>query len=106
MTALLRRHPEIEGVYNVGGGNAGLVGAIVESRRAVRVMAHETNHITAPLARDGQIHYMISQNPKELLDRAREIAAIPAGERVKEIHFVDFGVYTRFNLPKYSEAND
>ena len=47
---------------------------------------------------------MISQNPKELLERALEIAAIPAGEFVKEIHFVDFGVYTRFNLPRYSEA--
>lgn len=106
VTALLRQHPDLSGIYNVGGGNAGLAKAIAELKLSVRVIAHEVNHVTTPLALNGHIHYLISQDPKELLKKALEIAAIPSGEFVKEIHFVDFGVYTRFNLPRYDEANE
>lgn len=101
---LLREHPAIKGIYNVAGGNAGLAEAIVESGLAVRVISHEANHITAPLVRNGLIHYLISQDPNELLKKALDIAAMDDDDITKEIYFIDFGVYTRFNLPDYGTA--
>jgi LacI family transcriptional regulator len=101
VAVLLHEHPEINGIYNVAGGNAGVAEAIAQSGSAIRVISHEANHITAPLVRNGMIHYLISQDPNNLLKKAFDIASMQAKDIAKEIHFIDFGVYTRFNLPNY-----
>jgi LacI family transcriptional regulator len=99
VSKLLADHPELDGIYNVGGGNAGVVEAIKESGRNFRVVAHEVNHITAPLIRDGYIQYVIAQDATELLRRALDVASRPAEGISKEMNFINFGVYTKFNLP-------
>jgi LacI family transcriptional regulator len=101
---LLNAHPKLDAIYNVAGGNLGLAQAIRESGRAgaIEVMTHETNYITAPLIREGIVHYSISQNPAELLRTAMTLAGQEANAGMKELHLVDFGVYTSFNLPSYS----
>ena len=103
---LLKAHPNIDAIYNVAGGNLGLAQAIRECGRvgAIEVMAHETNHITAPLIREGIVHYAISQNPAQLLRTAVALAGKGSMVGMKELHLVDFGVYTSFNLPSYSAA--
>jgi LacI family transcriptional regulator len=104
---LLKAHPKLDAIYNVAGGNLGLAQAIRESGRvgAIEVMTHETNHITAPLIREGIVHYAISQNPADLLRTAMTLAGQGAKAGLKELHLVDFGVYTSFNLPSYSVAS-
>jgi LacI family transcriptional regulator len=102
--ALLLRHPDLDAIYNVAGGNGGLAQALTDSGRAqaVTVITHEVNHITAPLLRAGIIDYAIAQDPTQLLATAVELAAVPATARRKELNFVNFGVYTRFNLPEFA----
>jgi LacI family transcriptional regulator len=100
---LLNAHPNLDAIYNVAGGNLGLAQAVRESGRAgaIEVMTHETNHITAPLIREGIVQYAISQNPFDLLRQAVTLTDQGAASP-KELHLVDFGVYTSFNLPSYS----
>jgi ABC-type sugar transport system substrate-binding protein len=73
---LLKTHPKLDAIYNVAGGNLGLAQAIRESGRAdsIEVMTYETNHITAPLIREGIVHYAISQTPADLLRAAMTLA--------------------------------
>lgn len=99
---LLRTHPDIDAIYNVAGGNAGLARAVAESprRRAIHVITHETNHITVPLLRRGDLHYAIAQHPGDLLARAAWRAEHQGA--AKELNFVDFAVYTQFNIPEFS----
>lgn len=94
----------LDAIYNVAGGNAGLAKAIRESGRAeeIQVITHETNHITIPLIRDGLVHYAISQNPIDLLSTALKLVGYLPDGLTKELHLVDFGVYTKSNLPSYS----
>ncbi len=101
---LLKAHPTLDAIYNVAGGNAGLARAITESGRAeaIHVVTHEANHITVPLVRNGIVQYLIAQDPAELLRTAMDLSKRRSVSQTKELHFIDFGVYTQFNLPGYS----
>lgn len=103
MRRLLAAHPDLDGIYNVAGGNAGLVQAVAESPRAaaMEVITHEVNHVTLPLLRVGGLHFAIAQHPADLLARAAELATSPA---VREMNVVDFAVYTPFNIPQFATA--
>lgn len=93
---LLRDHPDIAVIYNVAGGNAGLADALEEAGRDdVGVVAHEVNAVTRPLAQSGRIDFLISPDVEALLARAAALCSGPG----RELNLVDFGVYTRFNLP-------
>ena len=98
---LLGTHPDLDAIYNVAGGNAGLAQAVAESprARAIHVITHETNHITVPLLRRGGLHYAIAQHPGDLLART---AAFAAQGGPKELNVVDFAVYTPFNIPYFA----
>ena len=95
---LLDAHPDLDGIYNVAGGNDGLVVAIAEKGLADRVMVvcHETNEITVPLMRRGALHFLISQDSAALLQAALELAHQDDGAIHK---LIDFQIYTPFNLP-------
>lgn len=104
---LLQEQPALAAIYNVGGGNMGLVQAIAEADRArdVLVIGHEANHITAPLLRDGHLDFAIAANPARQLQAALDFAAAEnpqAGRMALE----DFAVYTRFNLPGFSQMQE
>jgi LacI family transcriptional regulator len=100
---LLKAHPTLDAIYNVAGGNLGLAQAVRESGRSdkIYVMTHEANHITAPLVRSGIVQYVIAQSPTDLLDRAMALVQRRRTADFEELHFVDFGVYTKFNLPHF-----
>lgn len=101
MRQLLTAHPDLDAIYNVAGGNAGLAQAVAESprARAIHVITHETNHITVPLLRRGGVHYAIAQHPGDLLARAAHFAT-QGGP--KELNFVNSAVYTPFNIPDFA----
>lgn len=107
--ALLESHPDLSAIYNVGGGNAGLARAITEQGRAgdIHVIAHEANHITSPLVRDGLIDFVIAQNPLDLLKTLMKLIDSDNTAGSNELHLIDFGIYTRFNLPTFgTQWND
>lgn len=99
---LLAENPDIAAIYNVGGGNQGMVAALREAGLCGRVfvMTHEANSVTVPLMRDDAIHLVISQRPEDLLGKA--IKAARNELTVDEASLADFALYTKFNLPLYS----
>ncbi|MBY5460835.1 substrate-binding domain-containing protein [Rhizobium leguminosarum] len=106
---MLEEYPGIGAIYNVAGGNLGLVKALKEAGRAydLLIVGHEANHITVPLMQEGVIDFVIAQKPGELLAGAIHQARLTKMERDNDQLLVDFAVVTRFNLPEYGlDAGD
>lgn len=101
---MLKNHPGIAAIYNCSGGSAGLVKAIQEAGRSrdILVIAHEAQEINVPLLRNGQLDFLISQDPLLLLNTAiqKADAIIDDGSQSQEL--VDFFVHTAFNIPAYA----
>ena len=102
---MLEAHPGMGAIYNVSGGNTGLARALRElgSDQDVVVVIHELNYVSIPILMDGTINYILSQDPHSLLSNALKMARGLRAE-IKSWKQVDFGVYTRFNLPGYSNG--
>lgn len=101
---LLRDHPALGAIYNVGGGNAGMVDALRAAGRAsdMLVVGHEVNPVTAPLLRAGAMDFAIAGDPAELLSSALALVAEADPGRQRTERHLTFGVYTRFNLPAHA----
>jgi LacI family transcriptional regulator len=101
---MLEAHPGMGAIYNVSGGNAGLARALRElgSDQDVVVVNHELTFISVPILKDGTLNYVLSQDPGALLSSAMRMARRPRPE-IRPWTQIDFGVYTRFNLPGYAE---
>lgn len=98
---LLRQHPDLAGLYNLGAGNAGLVAALEASGRAgrIRVIAHE---LTGPTRRglvSGAIDVVLDQNPdgeiREAIAAARTLA-LGGGKAATDP--IEIGIFLRDNL--------
>lgn len=100
---LLRDQPALGAIYNVGGGNAGVAQALMESGRAndILVIGHEVNSVTTPLLRQGSMDFVLATNPAFLLNEA--FAKLePAASTMQDAAALDFEIYTRFNLPSFA----
>lgn len=64
--ALLDRHPDLAGIYNVGAGNQGIARALAERGRAREVVfvGHDATDGNRTLLLDGTIDAVIDQNPR------------------------------------------
>lgn len=104
---LLSQHPALGAIYNVGGGNAGMVDALRASGRAadMLVVGHEVNAATAPLLRSGAMDFAIAGAPSQLLGAALQMAMAESPRPGPDLHHVDFGVYARFNLPSFTTGS-
>lgn len=100
---LLQNEPALGAIYNVGGGNAGLVEAVRDAGKArdLRIVCHEVNGVTAPLLKEGEVDHAIACDPALLLADALRLAGAErlALSRDEVLH--DFGIYTRFNIPHF-----
>lgn len=98
--------PGLGAIYNVGGGNAGMVDALRAAGRVadVLVVGHEVNPVTAPLLRSGAMDFAIAGTPSELLGAALDMAMNGPAAQGNDLRHMDFGVYTRFNMPSFSAA--
>lgn len=106
VTRLLADNPALGAIYNVGGGNAGMVDALRAAGRVsdILVVGHEVNPVTTPLLRSGAMDFAIAGTPSELLAAALRMAVDGVQGAGKDVRHLDFGVYTRFNLPSFSSA--
>ena len=99
---MMHDHPALGAIYNLGGGNAGMIDALRAAGRAadMLVVGHEVNSVTMPLLRSGAMDFAIAGDPADMLSKALALAtggdALPAAA----VHR-SFGVYTRFNLPDF-----
>lgn len=101
---MLKAHPALAAIYNVGGGNAGLIEALRKTGRDrdVLVVGHEANSVTAPLLRDGGMDFTISGHPQQVLVEALRLAMLPPGVAIPDRTLLDFAIHSRFNLPGFS----
>lgn len=104
VSRLLRDQPALGAIYNVGGGNHGLVEALRAAGRAqdMLVVGHEVNPVTTPLLRAGEIDFSLAGDPRALLSAALALAGKADAAPQEASVLLDFGIYTRFNLPSFA----
>lgn len=66
---LLTRHPDLAGLYNIGGGAAGIARALKEARRdqSIVFVGHGLTRDTRSLLLEGTMDAVITQNPHQAL---------------------------------------
>lgn len=74
--ALLGRHPDLAGIYNIGAGNPGIARALTERGRGgnVVLIGHELTSHHRRLLLDGTVDAVIDQNPR--VEAREAIAAL------------------------------
>ncbi|MBG1233033.1 LacI family DNA-binding transcriptional regulator [Aestuariivirga litoralis] len=100
---LLREHPDLLGIYNVGGGTAGITAALEVGGRAKHVVfiAHEVTEGSRRALIRGTIDVIINQDPghevrsavRVLMAKADNSTVIEAQERIR------IDIFMRDNLP-------
>jgi LacI family transcriptional regulator len=107
VSRLLRDQPALGAIYNVGGGNLGLVEALRAAGRAqdMLLVGHEVNPVTTPLLRAGEIDFALAGDPRALLSTALALASGSDPAKQGAERLLNFGVYTRFNLPDFASPS-
>jgi len=100
---LLDEHPDLIGLYNVGGGTRGMIAALERSRHTPRVVAiaHELTPKTRPALVNGTIDVVINQDAghevrsaiRILMAKADKTPIVDAMERIR------IDIFVRDNLP-------
>ncbi|SFA82648.1 transcriptional regulator, LacI family [Rhizobium sp. NFR07] len=103
MRMLLSQHPDLAGIYNIGGGASGIGKAIKDARReqSVIFIGHGLTPDTRAFLIDGTMDAVITQNPQDTIGRAIRVFANlrdgrPAEEDVEPLRSE---VIFRENLP-------
>ena len=96
-----RRHPDVEAVYSVGGGNAATVAAFEKLGRACRVfIAHDLDADNRRLLRDGRISAVLHNDLRADARLALRMILAGAGALpVEPARPVPIQVVTPYNLP-------
>lgn len=65
-SALLKRHPDLAGIYNIGAGNTGIGQALADAGKAGSIIfvGHELTDYNKGLLLDGTLDAVIDQNPR------------------------------------------
>jgi LacI family transcriptional regulator len=100
--ALLKRHPDLSGIYNIGAGNAGIGQALEETGMggSVIFVGHELTDSTRRFLLSGTVDAIIDQNPRV---EARETIAMlknTALGRSIDYHPPRLQVIFRENIPE------
>jgi LacI family transcriptional regulator len=97
---LLKSHPKLAGLYNLGAGNAGLVAALGGRAEGLRVIAHELSDVTRAALRAGTVDVVLDQNPDGEIRAAIAAARALALGHGAEFHSdpIEIGIFLRDNL--------
>jgi LacI family transcriptional regulator len=100
---LLRDHPDIVGLYNVGAGTPGVAKALMDAGRGKQVIfvGHDVTVVTRKLLLNGVMDAVISQNPgHEARAAVRVLLALARGEPIlSEQEKIRIDIVMRDNLP-------
>lgn len=101
--SLLRQHPNLVALYNIGGGAEGVGQALKEHRTATRpvLVAHGLTPETRALLMDGTLDVLINQDPQTMiLDCVRILTNLRDGRPAQAgVEPVRFSLVLRENLP-------
>ncbi|MCY0096876.1 LacI family DNA-binding transcriptional regulator [Hoeflea ulvae] len=80
--SLLQQHPDLIGIYNVGGSSNGIARALVELNRAgdVLFIGHGLTADTRKFLIDGTMDAIIDANPDTILSNAISLLCAPPGQ--------------------------
>ncbi len=97
---VLEKHPDIAGIYNVGGGNEGVVRALSEKKlkNEVKFIGHNLTAKTRDYILDGAMQFIVHQNMQLLAERAVDAMIARLENREVVISSVPVEVITRENL--------
>jgi LacI family transcriptional regulator len=102
-SALLRRHPDLAGIYNIGGGNSGIGQALNEAgkQKSIIFIGHELTENSKPLLLAGTMDAIIDQNPR--VEAREAISMLTHAILVKpfEYHAPRLQVVFRENIPEF-----
>lgn len=101
--SLLRDHPDLVGIYNIGAGNRGIADALVESGRANRIVfiGHELTEFSRRYLMQGIMDAVINQDSgHEARAAARVLLAQCSGQPViDDQERIRIDIFLRDNLP-------
>lgn len=100
---LLSRHPDLAGIYNIGGGNAGIGQALEELGRArdVVFVGHEVTTDTRQMLIKGTMDALIDQNPR--VEAREAINMLKSAVKGEPINYIGprIQVVLKENIPDY-----
>lgn len=101
--ALLEQHPDLVGIYNVGGASEGIARALSEAgrRRRVAFIGHGLTRETRAALVDGAIDAIINVAPETLMRNAARIFCNLRDARppASGVDPIPIGIFLRENLP-------
>jgi LacI family transcriptional regulator len=101
--ALLRQHPDLAGVYNIGGAPEGIARALKEAGRAGKTVfvGHGLTPETRALLIDGTMDAVITQHPSAVIGACAKIFANLRERRaaLSGVEPVRMSIILRENLP-------
>ena len=98
---MLASHPDIDGIYNLSGGNEGLAQALADSGVVARPLfiTHEVNSVTERLLRTMVIDYVITQDIDQILiSIAEQLQLLAAHEKVVDQTLIPFHIECKYSL--------
>lgn len=100
--ALLKRHPDLAGIYNLGAGNQGIGQALTDSGKATSVIfiGHELTDSTKKFLLDGTMDAVIDQNPRVEAREALAALTSQIKQHPYESHPPRIQVIFRENIPE------
>lgn len=101
--ALLDRHPDLAGIYNIGGGSSGIGKALNDRGRGKSVVfiGHELTENSKPLLLSGTMDAVIDQNPRVEAREAIGLLASAIRGKPFEEHPPRLQVIFRENIPEH-----
>ena len=100
--ALLDRHADLAGIYNIGAGNQGIARALRERHleRSVVFLGHELTEGTKQLLLDGTMDAIIDQNPRVEAREALNLLSHAVKGLLYEGHPPRLHVIFKENIPE------
>ena len=100
--ALLDRHPDLAGIYNIGAGNPGIARALKERgrERSVVFVGHEVTERTKSLLLDGTMDAVIDQNPRVEAREALNVLSRAVRGQAGDYHPPRLQIVFKENIPE------
>jgi len=100
--ALLDRHPDLAGIYNIGAGNPGIARALKERgrERSVVFVGHEVTEGTKALLLDGTMDAVIDQNPRVEAREALNVLSRAVRGETGDSHPPRLQIVFKENIPE------
>ncbi len=96
----LHRYPDLGGIYNVGGGNSGVVQALKKDHHKDEIVCigHNLTHRSAEYLLDGSMDIVLHQNLSRVADLAVQTLVAKLENREYEMALIPVEVITRENI--------